>query len=121
MGQRFGNRGLPINDALLQHCFQFECSGLSFAATHVSPCWLPALVGGGIGLGFSLLNRFGVRHYWREADRPLNVVITGSTRGIGKAVARVFLRQASRKCDFFLVLLDLQHWGYTSILHLRRN
>lgn len=41
---------------------------------------------------FALLNRFGMRRFWRAPTGPLNVVITGATRGLGKALAREFLR-----------------------------
>ena len=56
--------------------------------------WMPSVVGAGIGVGFTILNRFGMRRYWREPQDPLNVVITGSTRGIGKAMARELLKCA---------------------------
>lgn len=54
--------------------------------------WLPAAIGAFIGLGFTGLNAVGARCYWRGPSRPLNVVVTGSTRGIGKAVARELLK-----------------------------
>lgn len=53
---------------------------------------LAAGVGGGVGGLYAMLNRVGVKRLWRAPDRPLNVVITGSTKGIGKALAREFLR-----------------------------
>ena len=52
---------------------------------------LPALTGAAVGALFAALNRFGMRRFWAAPRAPLNVVVTGGTRGIGKAVAREFL------------------------------
>ena len=62
------------------------------AGAVVTPMWLPAVTGGAIGLLFAALNRAGLRRFWRAPAAPLNVVVTGSSRGIGKAIAREFLR-----------------------------
>ncbi len=62
------------------------------AGAVVDPIWLPAVTGGAIGLLFATLNRAGLRRFWRAPSAPLNVVVTGSSRGIGKAIAREFLR-----------------------------
>lgn len=53
---------------------------------------LAAGVGAGVGGLYAGLNRVGVKRLWTTPRRPLNVVITGSTKGIGKALAREFLR-----------------------------
>lgn len=68
-----------------------------FSATDVfeDPLWLPTAFGAGIGIAFTVLNRFGRRRFWREPQGPLRVVITGSTRGIGKALARALLKYAA--------------------------
>ena len=62
------------------------------ADVFVDPLWLPTGLGAGLGVFFAALNRFGLRRFWRESSTPLNVVITGSTRGIGKALARELLK-----------------------------
>lgn len=75
----------------------------------MNPLWLPTVIGGVIGVGFSVLNRYGLRRYWREPSDSLNVVITGSTRGIGKAIARELLRFpfSPNLSDYFYILMNL--------------
>lgn len=65
------------------------------------PNWLPLVVNGALGgmaLGLTYvgLNNAGMRLVWRSPREPLNVVITGGTKGIGKALAREFLRAGDR-------------------------
>ena len=55
---------------------------------------MPPIVGAAVGSLFAALNRYGVVRFWRAPSAPLRVVITGSTKGIGKALAREFLRCA---------------------------
>ena len=57
-----------------------------------SPEWMPAALGVTLGTLFTALNRFAMKRFWRAPRAPLNIVITGSTRGIGKAMARDFLK-----------------------------
>ncbi len=54
--------------------------------------WLPVMTGGAVGGLFSALNRFGMKRFWLAPTAQLNVVITGASRGLGKAIAREFLR-----------------------------
>lgn len=53
---------------------------------------LPAAIGGCLGLLFAALHQWGSRRWWAAPRKPLRVVVTGSSRGIGKALAREFLR-----------------------------
>ncbi|KAK9809547.1 hypothetical protein WJX73_000350 [Symbiochloris irregularis] len=61
-----------------------------------TPSWMPCAVGMTVGTMFAVLNRFGMRRMWRAPAFPLNVVITGASRGLGKALAREFLRAGDR-------------------------
>jgi len=61
--------------------------------------WLPAVAGAALGALYAGLNRAGMRRFWRAPREPLCVVITGGTKGIGKALAREFLQ-----CDMMLDL-----------------
>lgn len=56
------------------------------------PVWLPAVAGGLLGGLYAGLNRAGMRRFWRAPQDPLCVVVTGGTKGIGKALAREFLQ-----------------------------
>ena len=56
------------------------------------PMWMPALLGASVGATFAILLRFCQARVWLQPRQPLNVVITGSSRGIGKSLAREFLR-----------------------------
>lgn len=55
------------------------------------PAWLPAVTGAMIGGIFATVNRYCSARLWRPPASPLNIVVTGSTRGLGKALAREFL------------------------------
>lgn len=55
------------------------------------PAWLPAVTGAVIGSIFATVNRYCNARLWRPPASPLNIVVTGSTRGLGKALAREFL------------------------------
>jgi chlorophyll(ide) b reductase len=61
-----------------------------------SPCWLPIIIGGTLGAAYVVLNNAGLQYTWRQPDQNLNIVITGGTKGIGKALAREFLRAGDR-------------------------
>ncbi|CAL5223855.1 g6440 [Coccomyxa viridis] len=78
--------------------------GLVFASGHLlwtacqlsgvtmGPVWGPAAVGAVVGAAYAALNRLGMKRIWRAPYSPLNVVVTGGTRGLGKAMAREFLK-----------------------------
>ena len=53
---------------------------------------MPAMMGATVGGLYAALNRAGMRKFWRSPTTQLNVVITGGGKGIGKAIAREFLR-----------------------------
>lgn len=55
------------------------------------PAWLPTVTGAVVGGVFATLNRYCSARLWRPPASPLNVVVTGSTRGLGKALARELL------------------------------
>lgn len=64
------------------------------AGVAMGPVWAPAAVGAAVGAGYAALNRAGMKRFWRAPHSPLNVVVTGGSRGLGKAMAREFLRCA---------------------------
>lgn len=70
------------------------------AGVAIAPVWLPVLAGGALGGLYATLHRLCVRHAWRAPKGPLTVVVTGGARGIGKALAREFLR-----CPWAAILL----------------
>lgn len=55
------------------------------------PTWVCGTVGFFIGAVFSLAHRAATKRVWKLPDAPLNVVITGGTRGLGRALVREFL------------------------------
>jgi hypothetical protein len=77
--------------------FSFPCSPpWPAGAAALSPVWLPLLAGGMLGGLYSAANHIGVRRLWRSPTGPLRVVVTGGSTGIGKALAREFLRWVLR-------------------------
>ena len=58
----------------------------------MGPVWGPTAVGAIVGAAYAALNRLGMKRIWRAPYSPLNVVVTGGTRGLGKAMAREFLK-----------------------------
>ena len=64
------------------------------AGIDTSPVWMPTTMGAFVGGWYAALNRAGMRRFWRAPDTQLNVVITGGGKGVGKALAREFLRYA---------------------------
>jgi hypothetical protein len=73
----------------LLHCCMFRTP--SSPTDLPGPAWLPALTGAAIGGIFATVNRYCSARLWRPPASPLNIVVTGSTRGLGKALAREFL------------------------------
>ncbi|KAL4419490.1 hypothetical protein ABPG77_002276 [Micractinium sp. CCAP 211/92] len=65
-------------------------------AAALTPLWLPAVAGGLLGCLASAAGVVGVKRLWRAPKAPLRVVITGGSSGIGKALAREFLRCGDR-------------------------
>jgi len=96
------------------HMLATACAITDIAST---PPWMPPTVGAAIGLLFAGLNRYGVVRWWRSPVAPQRVVITGSTKGIGKALAREFLRAG----DEVLVTARSPHSVRTTVAELRRE
>lgn len=71
----------------LSDSYLIICTGVS-----MGPVWGPAAVGAVLGAAYAALNRLGMKRIWRAPHSPLNVVVTGGTKGLGKAMAREFLR-----------------------------
>eukprot|EP00877_Chromochloris_zofingiensis_P003905 jgi/Chrzof1/13515/Cz08g00200.t1_NYC1[v5.2] len=57
------------------------------------PTVTPALTGAALGGMFAMLDRYCKARLWRPPSSPLNIVITGGTKGLGKALTREFLQQ----------------------------
>ena len=77
--------GLVVTSALVL-ATSLQVSGLAPSST-----WFPITAGSALGLIYVVLNRAGIRYAWKSPDKPLKVVVTGGTKGIGKALAREFL------------------------------
>lgn len=89
-----------------QACYPANMLPCCNADVAMNPVWMPCAFGGLLGILFAGLNRFGMRRFWRAPQAPLNVVITGGSRGLGKALAREFLRYACRHADQLLCRAD---------------
>ncbi|GIL70486.1 hypothetical protein Vretifemale_1228 [Volvox reticuliferus] len=57
---------------------------------------VPVLSGAAVGGLFAAINRFCNRRVWLAPRQPITVVITGGSRGLGKALAREFLAAGDR-------------------------
>lgn len=63
-----------------------------------------------MGSLYAALNRYGMKRAWKAPAAPLNVLITGSTKGLGKGLAREFLRYGFSVAGMpFWVILGL-YW-----------
>ena len=70
------------------------------------------MMGATVGGLYAALNRAGMRKFWRSPTTQLNVVITGGGKGVGKAVAREFLRSANHHAchaDYDLLHVSKHH------------
>ncbi|PRW56949.1 putative chlorophyll(ide) b reductase chloroplastic isoform B [Chlorella sorokiniana] len=104
--------GLVVGSAWLL-AFSLELAGVS----GVTPAWLPVLAGGALGGLAATAHHAAVRHVWRMPARPLRVVITGGSCGIGKALAREFL-----KCGDVVVVTSRSEAGAErAAQHLREE
>ncbi|KAI8465292.1 MAG: hypothetical protein J3K34DRAFT_525516 [Monoraphidium minutum] len=76
-----------------QHLGMVLFSSLTLAATTsvaglAVPLWAPAAAGACLGGTFAALHRHAAVRLWRPPSGPLRLVVTGGTRGLGKALAR---------------------------------
>lgn len=88
---------MRVHNALpcLRQCLAFgihERLWLTSADAIHYPTWVCGSVGFFLGSSFALMHRALTARVWVKPKVPLNVVITGGTRGIGKALVREFLR-----------------------------
>lgn len=60
------------------------------AGSEVAP-WIAPTIGAVLGGVFAAAHRAATIRIWKAPTAPLNVVITGGSRGIGRALAREFL------------------------------
>ncbi|GBF94242.1 chlorophyll(ide) b reductase chloroplastic-like [Raphidocelis subcapitata] len=89
---------VDARDHLPQHLGMVAFSSWALAATtsvagaHTfgldAPLWAPALAGACLGGAFAALHRHASVRLWRPPSAPLRLVVTGGTRGLGKALAR---------------------------------
>jgi hypothetical protein len=66
--------------------YNSSCAGSAY------PSWLCGAVGFFLGGTYALAYRAATVRIWVSPKVPLNVVITGGTRGIGRALVREFLQ-----------------------------
>jgi len=60
------------------------------------PFWVPAATGAVIGATFALLNRYCKARVWVQPQTAINVVVTGGSKGLGKAIARELATSGDR-------------------------
>lgn len=63
------------------------------AALLDAPSLGPAAAGIALGTVFAALDRWAMKRVWAQPSEALRVVVTGGSRGLGKALARELLRQ----------------------------
>ncbi|MEW5299547.1 MAG: hypothetical protein WDW36_002552 [Sanguina aurantia] len=61
-----------------------------------APIWAPTLAGAALGGLFACVSRHLAVRVWLSPDRPLSVIVTGGSKGLGKALARDFLHYGDR-------------------------
>lgn len=78
-----------------QHLYHF------WVPSGLEDTYRPALLGVALGTAFCVLGRYALARLWRRPSQPLRVVVTGGTRGLGKALAREHL--AAGACTVALI------------------
>lgn len=83
LARAFCTLAAPASCVLVPACLHLQPTD-RVAAGIGEPLWLPTLTGAAIGLVTAIAHRYCNARLWRPPTSPLNVLITGGTKGLGK-------------------------------------